>query len=70
MSMNLKDYNLKSSINGFKLSDYGAAGISIGTYKRNEQDITISTNHGVITYKVVEPIEDPDTGLHGYVLQN
>lgn len=52
------------------LKDYGAAEISRETYKRNEQDITISTNHEVITYKVIEPIEDPETGLHGYVLQN
>lgn len=68
--MKLKDYNLKGSINNFKLPDYGAAEISHRTYKRNRKNIEIELEGNITTYKVVEPIEDPDTGLHGYVLQN
>lgn len=70
MSMKLKDYNLKGSINEFKLPDYGAAEISQQTYKRNKREINMIYGNKEITYKVIEPIEDPDTGLHGYVLQN
>lgn len=70
MSMNLKKYNLKGSINDVKLPDHGTADIAKQTYERNKKNMRLSTGNVKITYKVIEPIEDPDTGLHGYVLQN
>ncbi|SEN79805.1 Lipase (class 3) [Terribacillus saccharophilus] len=55
-----------------KLNDYQAGFISQETYQNDQEQILIDLPHSDerIIWKTVDIIEDEDTGLYGYVLEN
>lgn len=64
MSMTRK----KGPVSG--LTDKEASQIARETYRRNKPEIKVEVGDKVIIHTVIETIEDTDTGLHGYVLEN
>ncbi|PAD20170.1 lipase family protein [Terribacillus saccharophilus] len=55
---------------GSSLTDYEASRISDETYIDDKGSILVNTEQGRIIWKTVNIIEDKDTGLYGYVLEN
>lgn len=52
------------------LTDKEASKISEDTYERNLTEVEVEVGGEIIIHNVIETIEDTDTGLHGYVLEN
>ncbi len=52
------------------LSDQAAVLIAKDAYERKSSAVIVDHHDEIITYNVIETIEDKLTGLHGYVLKN
>lgn len=53
------------------ISDQEASKIAQRTYDRDVKNIRVRNDQGAITsWKTIQPIQDKDTGLNGYVLKN
>ncbi|PAD38338.1 hypothetical protein [Terribacillus sp. 7520-G] len=53
-----------------KLTDFEASHISDDSYESNRKNFQIETPNEIIDWNTVEIIEDKETGLYGYVLEN
>ncbi|PAF20398.1 hypothetical protein CHH49_16610 [Terribacillus saccharophilus] len=55
---------------GNRLTDFEAGFISEESYVNDKKEFTIQSSDKLITWNTVDIIEDKDTGLYGYVLEN
>lgn len=70
MSINQRESGLGTNQPSSVLSDQDAAKIAQESYDRKRGEIVIEREEGDIVYNVVETIDDEETGLYGYVLEN